>query len=136
MLTKTRQILLEGMLHLKRGLLRVRGFFVAIFARVPQRIGPRVESRRTHAGIIADLFASIMCRVDGLGAEDMDTAMDILRYDFPNVEPTVSVFLWMSHCVWLPQTARWQNATRSRWKFSPSCTEPAEISPTPNSSRM
>ncbi len=86
MLTKTRQILLEGMLHLKRGLLRVRGFFVAIFARVPQRIGPRVESRRTHAGIIADLFASIMCRVDGLGAEDMDTAMDILRYDFPNVE--------------------------------------------------
>ncbi len=86
MLTKPRHVLLEGMLHLKRGVLRVRGFLVAIFARVPRRIGPKVESRRTHAGIIADLFASIMCRVDGLGAEDMDTAMDILRYDFPNVE--------------------------------------------------
>ena len=86
MLTKFRHGLLEGMLHLKRGVLRVRGFLVAIFDRVPRRIGPKVESRRAHAGIIADLFASIMCRVDGLGAEDMDTAMDILRYDFPNVE--------------------------------------------------
>lgn len=44
------------------------------------------ESRRAHAAVVADLLASIMAQVDGLGMDDMDTAMDILRYDFPYVE--------------------------------------------------
>ena len=86
----------------RRHLLMVRGYLASIFARVPRRISPRPESRRAHAGTVVDLFASIMCRVDGVGMEDMDTTMDILRYDFPNVEH-----------IWLAE--RFQNAYRSRY---------------------
>ncbi len=85
---------------LLRYLLRLRGFLASLFNRVPRRIGPKTESRRAHAGIIVNLFASIMCRVEGLGVEDMDTTMDILRYDFPNVEHS-----WLA--------ARFQNAYRA-----------------------
>lgn len=81
-----RHRLTDQMLRVKRSMLKWRSFFASLFNRVPHRFEPKSESRRTHAGIIVDLFASIMCRVDGLGIEDMDTTMDILRYDFPNVE--------------------------------------------------
>ncbi len=72
--------------NLRRRALNLRSSLVALFARVPNRIAARDESRRAHAGTIVDLFASIMGQVRGVAMEDMDTAMDILRYDFPNVE--------------------------------------------------
>lgn len=103
MLKRTRQAISLAALASQRQVLRLRSFLVSLFARVPtRRISPRVESRRAHAGIVVDLFASIMCRVDGVGLEDMDTTMDILRYDFPNVEH-----------IWLAE--RFQNAYRSRY---------------------
>ncbi len=86
MLRKLRRKLATYMPSIKLSVLKVRSYLTALFGRVPHRFGPKEETRRTHAGIIVDLFASIMCRVDGLGIEDMDTTMDILRYDFPNVE--------------------------------------------------
>ena len=43
------------------------------------------ETRRANAAIVVDLFAAIMSEVEGVGMEDMDTTMDMLRYDFPNV---------------------------------------------------
>lgn len=64
----------------------LRSYFAEIFSRVPRRVAARDESRRSYAGVIVDLFASIMARVDGVVIEDMDTIMDMLRYDFPNVE--------------------------------------------------
>ncbi len=70
----------------RRGLLRLQSSVVSFFAKVPQRLAARDESRRAHAGTIVDLFATIMSQLDGLAMEDMDTTMDILRYDFPNVE--------------------------------------------------
>ncbi len=73
-------------LELRRRFLNLRSAVVAFFAKVPQRIAARDESRRAHAGTIVDLFASIMGQVRGVDMEAMDTAMDILRYDFPNVE--------------------------------------------------
>ncbi len=74
-------------MELRRRLLHLRSSLVAsFFAKVPTRIAARDESRRAHAGTIVDLFASIMGQVKGIAMEDMDTAMDILRYDFPNVE--------------------------------------------------
>ena len=102
MLKKLRQEVSRSMLAGQRHLLRLRSFLVSFFGRVPRRISPRAESRRDHAGVVVDLFASIMCRVDGLGIEDMDTTMDILRYDFPNVEH-----------IWLAE--RFQNAYRARY---------------------
>ncbi|MCH5284085.1 MAG: ATP-binding cassette domain-containing protein [Akkermansiaceae bacterium] len=86
----------------RRAVILLRGFLASLFARMPSRIAPKEESRRAHAGMVVDLFASIMCRVDGVGLEDMDTTMDILRYDFPNVEHS-----------WLAE--RFQNAYRSRY---------------------
>ncbi len=73
-------------MELRRRFLHLRSSVVSSFARVPQRIAARDESRRAHAGIIVDLFASIMGQIKGVAMEHMDTAMDILRYDFPNVE--------------------------------------------------
>lgn len=102
MLTRTRQQLTRLLFVSNRYLLHLRSFLVSVFTRVPHRIGPKEETRRAHAGIIADLFASIMCRIDGIGLEDMDTTMDILRYDFPNVEHS-----------WLAE--RLHNAYRSRY---------------------
>ena len=102
MLTRLRKRLAQGLLTGNRYLLHLRGLLVSLYNRAPHRIGPKEELRRTHAGIIADLFASIMSRIDGVGLEDMDTAMDILRYDFPNVEH-----------IWLAERLR--NAYRARY---------------------
>ena len=92
----------RAMQNSRRTLLMVRSYLASLFARVPRSFAPRPESRKAHAGVVVDLFASIMCRVDGLGLEDMDTTMDILRYDFPNVEH-----------IWLAE--RFKNAYRSRY---------------------
>lgn len=86
MLKRARRKLAAWAPTVKRSLLQLRSYLVSLYNRSPHRFGPKSETRRAHAGIIADLFASIMCRVDGLALEDMDTTMDILRYDFPNVE--------------------------------------------------
>lgn len=102
MLTRLRQTLSQIALSSHRYVLHLRSFLVSLLNRVPHRIGPKAESRRAHAGTIVDLFASIMCRVDGIGMEDMDTTMDILRYDFPNIEH-----------IWLAE--RFQNAYRARY---------------------
>lgn len=76
------------MLHLfRRRLLRwernIRG---AVSRFLPHKLIVKGESRRAHAGTIVDLFASIMVQVESLGIDKMETAMDILRHDFPNVE--------------------------------------------------
>lgn len=70
----------------RRRILRSRSALAARLNTAPHRIAARDESRRAHAGIIADLFASIMCQVVDIGVDKLDTAMDILRHDFPNVE--------------------------------------------------
>ena len=59
---------------------------VAFAADAPSRFIPKAESDRAHAGIIADLFASILGMLDNPAPEVLYAAMDILRYDFPNVE--------------------------------------------------
>ncbi len=70
----------------RRRMLRARSTLAAHLNTAPHRIAARDESRRAHAGTIADLFASIMCQVVDIGVDKLDTAMDILRHDFPNVE--------------------------------------------------
>ncbi len=71
----------------KRKALHLRSFLVSFFSKVPHRLAPKDESRRAHAGIIVDMFAAIMARVKGASIDDdLDTVMNILRYDFPNVE--------------------------------------------------
>lgn len=82
--------------------LRLRGFLASFIDKAPQRISAKHESRRAHAGTIVDLFAAIMSRVDGVETEKMDTAMDILRHDFPNVEH-----------IWLAE--RFQSAYESQY---------------------
>lgn len=77
---------LKLILACRRQMLALRRFFAEFLSRAPRRLAARDESRRSHAGVVVDLFASIMVRVDGIGIEDMDTTMDMLRYDFPNVE--------------------------------------------------
>lgn len=63
-----------------------RGALFGLITHVPQRLAPKEEDRHSYPGTITDLFASIMHQVQGLSLDDMDTTMDILRYDFPNVE--------------------------------------------------
>lgn len=70
----------------RRRFLRWRSRLASLLNTVPHRIAARDESRRAHAGTIADLFASIMCQVVDIGVDKLDAAMDILRHDFPNVE--------------------------------------------------
>lgn len=70
----------------RRRILRGRSALAARLNTAPHRIAAKDESRRAHAGTIADLFASIMCQVVDIGVDKLDTAMDILRHDFPNVE--------------------------------------------------
>ncbi len=70
----------------RRRILRGKSALAARLNTAPQRIAAKDESRRAHAGTIADLFASIMCQVVDIGVDKLDTAMDILRHDFPNVE--------------------------------------------------
>ncbi len=86
----------------RRRVLHLRSSLVSLFARVPQRIAARDESRRTRAGTIVDLFASIMCQLKGVPVENMDTTMDILRYDFPNVE-----HIWLAERFRKAYTARY-----------------------------
>ena len=70
----------------RRRVLHWRSTLASFFVSVPQRIAAQAESRRAHAGTIVDMFASLMCRVEGLGIDKLETTMDILRKDFPNVE--------------------------------------------------
>lgn len=79
---------IQGLIaDLSRRLLRLRGAVTAYFSRnASTRLASKDESRRAHAGIVVNLFAAIMARIDGITIDDMDSAMDILRYDFPNVE--------------------------------------------------
>ncbi len=86
----------------RRRILHLRSSLVSLFAKVPQRIAARDESRRARAGTIVDLFASIMCQVKGVPVENMDTTMDILRYDFPNVE-----HIWLAERFRKAYTARY-----------------------------
>lgn len=44
------------------------------------------ESDRAHAATVVDLFASILARQLYISAGDADAALDILRYNFPDVE--------------------------------------------------
>ncbi len=75
------------LLALRRKVLHLRSFLVSFFSQVPHSLAPRDESRRAHAGIIVDMFAAIMARIQSVNADDdLDTVMNILRYDFPNVE--------------------------------------------------
>lgn len=96
-------------LKLLRQFVAVRSYLAAIFHHSPQRIAAREESRRGHAGVVVDLFASIMARVDGIGIDDMDTTMDMLRYDFPNVEHS-----WLA--------ARFQHAYQARYTLDDTLT--------------
>lgn len=86
----------------RRRVLHWRSTLASFFFSVPQRIAARPESRRAHAGTIVDLFASIMSRVQGLGIDKMETTMEILRKDFPNVEH-----------IWLAE--RFQKAYEARY---------------------
>lgn len=71
---------------LRRCLLNLRSAIAKKFPAKPTRMAARDESRRVHASIVVDLFAAIMAKVEGIGLEDMDTTMEMLRSDFPNVE--------------------------------------------------
>lgn len=86
MLNKLRHLTTEYLSLARRKMLHWRSALVTIFSNVPHRLAAKDESRRAHAGIIVDLFAALMRRVDGLGIDKMDMAMDILRHDFPHVE--------------------------------------------------
>ncbi len=86
MLNDLAEIFSSKVMELRRQFLHLRSSVVTFFAKSPKRLAARDESRRAHAGTIVDLFATIMSQVKGVAIEDMDTAMDILRYDFPNVE--------------------------------------------------
>ena len=70
----------------RRRILRSRSALASWLNKVPHRLAVKDENRRAHAGTIADLFASIMCQVVDIGVDKLDTAMEILRHDFPNVE--------------------------------------------------
>ena len=87
---------------IRRRELAVRSFLANTFLRTPKRLAAREESRRSHAGIVVDLFAAIMARVDGLSIYDMDTTMDMLRSDFPNVEHS-----WLAERFQVAYTARY-----------------------------
>ncbi len=94
--------LISFWLHSRRRFMAFRGFLANAFSRAPRRLAARDESRRSHAGVVVDLFASIMVRVDGISIEDMDTTMDMLRCDFPNVEHS-----WLASRFQAAYTARY-----------------------------
>lgn len=96
------EIVADALGIVRRRVLHYRSRLVDFFVSVPHRTAARAEGRRTHAGTIADLFASIMCRVEGLGIDKLETTMDILRRDFPNVEH-----------IWLAE--RFQKAYEARY---------------------
>lgn len=70
----------------QRILIQTRSNFASFFYSVPQRLMPRNEARRAYPGLIVDLFATILRHVKGMAHEDLDSTLDILRYNFPNVE--------------------------------------------------
>lgn len=72
--------------ELSRFIWHWRSCIASLFSSKSQRLAPKQESRRAHAGTVADLFATIFTHVSGETMNDMDSAMDILRHDFPNVE--------------------------------------------------
>ena len=76
----------DAVLRAHRSMVHAYSSVVAFALDAPRRFVPKNESHRTHAGIIADLFASILGRLDNTGPDMLYAAMDILRYDFPNVE--------------------------------------------------
>lgn len=87
----------------RRKLLRWRSRLNRLISRVsPRNLIVRGESRRAHAGTIVDLFASIMLRVDRIGVDKMEMAMDILRHDFPNVE-----HIWLAERFQIAYEARY-----------------------------
>lgn len=97
----------ELVADLTRRIIRLRGAVAAHFSRnTTTRLASKDESRRSHAGIVVNLFAAIMARIDGIPIDDMDSAMDILRYDFPNVEHS-----------WLAE--RFQTAYTNRYPLEP-----------------
>lgn len=89
--------------------LRLRSLLASFFGKVPQRLAAKEESRRSHAGVVVNLFAAIMAKIDGLGMEDMDSTMEMLRYEFPNVEHS-----------WLAE--RFQAAYRARYPLDATLT--------------
>ncbi len=76
----------KSLLYLQRYAHQARAHFAKLFAQIPKRIMPRTESRRHYAETIIDLFATILRRIDDVSLEDIDAAIDMLRYNFPNVE--------------------------------------------------
>ena len=86
MLSRFRQILQEEWRATQRALIKMRSDFADMMGNSPQRVAPQEASRRDHAGRIIDLFATIMGRVDGISIDDTDISLEMLRYDFPNVE--------------------------------------------------
>ncbi len=93
----------QGWLAVQRAFLHVRSSVVSLFFKgEPERLAARDESRRAHAGTIVDLFATIMSQIQGVAMEDMDTTLDILRYDFPNVE-----HIWLAERFQKAYTARY-----------------------------
>lgn len=95
-------LLTRCLIALRLRVFHLRSTLVSLFSKAPHRIAPKEESRRAHAGTIVDLFASIMSRISGIGMEDMDTTMDILRDDFPNVE-----HIWLAERFQKAYTARY-----------------------------
>lgn len=106
-LTALKEYLEELLADLSRRLISLRGALAPFLQPTSSnRLASKDESRRAHAGIVVNLFAAIMARIDGITIDDMDSAMDILRYDFPNVEHS-----------WLAE--RFQTAYTNRYPLEP-----------------
>ena len=71
----------------RRAALHLYGRAVSLMAAAaPRRFIPRTEGQRSHAGVITDLFASIMAHFENPAPATLYAALEILRHDFPNVE--------------------------------------------------
>ncbi len=92
MLGRCADFIRQQYLAAQRILLQSRSLFADFFYSVPQRMMPRSEARRAYPGLIVDLFATILRQVKGMGHDDMDSTLDILRYNFLNVEHS-----WIIH---------------------------------------
>ncbi len=71
---------------LRRAGHRLRVTSARLFFEAPKRIVPRITSQRKYTGIIIDLFATIVRRLGEGELRDIDAAIDVLRYTFPNVD--------------------------------------------------
>ncbi len=65
---------------------RLRVTSARLFFDAPRRIVPRMSSQRRYTGVIIDLFATIVRRLGEGELRDIDAAIDVLRYSFPNVD--------------------------------------------------